>query len=133
MVPFSSTLCISNLVVGLILTGAEWEQGDPGPRLLQVAELLTAAASTSSSAGVAAMAASVVQGIMFTSVCRGFISADADLPEAHGTTEVQRCSIHSFLAHMLIAPNRKKNEMAFHQAGMPLHYAVPAERVLRHR
>ncbi|BDA40960.1 hypothetical protein COCOBI_01-6140 [Coccomyxa sp. Obi] len=71
-------------------------QGDPGPRLLQVAGLLTAAASTSSSAAVAAMAASVVHGIMFTSVCRGFISgqghsADADLPEARGTTEVIEC------------------------------------------
>lgn len=79
------------------------------------------------------MAASVVQGIMFTSVCRGFISADADLPEAHGTTEVQRCSILSFLAHILIAPNKEKNEVAFHQAGMPLRYAVPAEGVVRRR
>lgn len=50
------------------------------------------------------MATSVIQGIMFTSVCRGFISgqghsADADLPEARGTTEVQDAR-SSFLAYV---------------------------------
>ena len=68
-------------------------QGDPGPRLLKVTGLLTAAASIGRAAAVAAMAVSVIQGIMFTSVCRGFISGqshspDASPSDAHGTIEV---------------------------------------------
>lgn len=95
--------------------GAEWKQGDPGPRLLQVAGLLTAAASTSSAAAMAAMAASVVQSIMFTSVCRGFISgqghnADTDLPEACGTTEVH--FLDPFLTHALIALGHAKFQLS---------------------
>ena len=78
----------------LTMATLDWMQGDPGPRLLQVAGLLTAAARMSSSAAVAALAASVINGIMFTSVCRGFISGqghspDASPSDAHGTTEVQ--------------------------------------------
>lgn len=60
-------------------------QGDPAPRLLRVAGLLRDAAALGGDAAVAAMAASAVQGLMFTSVCRGFISG-----AAHGPAPPQR-------------------------------------------
>lgn len=81
-------------------------QGDPGPRLLHVAGLLTSAATLSSSPAVGAMAAAVVQSLMFTSVCRGFISgqghsADASPREGSGTTEVQLSLLPSSTANRL--------------------------------
>lgn len=56
------------------------KQGDPGPRLLRVAGLLRDAAACSGDAAVAAMAAAATHSLMFTSVCRGFVSTQGHSP-----------------------------------------------------
>jgi hypothetical protein len=73
-------------------------QGDPGPRLLQVATLLTAAARLSRDPSVAAMAAAVTQGLMFTSVCRGFISGQGHPLVEDASTPTGSAEVSSALA-----------------------------------
>ncbi|KAK9841839.1 hypothetical protein WJX81_006512 [Elliptochloris bilobata] len=71
-------------------------QGGPGPRLMRVAALLTAAAQLSGSAAAAAVAAQAIQGLTFTSVCRGFVTAGGEAPsgapsQRSNTVEVIEC------------------------------------------
>lgn len=50
---------------------------------MRVAALLTAAAQLNGSAAAAAVAAQAIQGLTFTSVCRGFLTAGTP---RHGAT-----------------------------------------------
>lgn len=66
-------------------------QGDPGPRLMRMAALLTEAAQLNGSATAAAVAARAIQGLTFSSVCRGFVTAGTPRPGAPQLSATLTC------------------------------------------
>lgn len=77
------------------LEGEDAAQGDPGPRLMRMAALLTEAAQLSGSAAAAAVAAQAIQGLTFTSVCRGFVTAGTPRPGAPACSKAEALRLYS--------------------------------------
>lgn len=62
---------------------------------MRMAALLTEAAQLSGSAAAAAVAAQAIQGLTFTSVCRGFVTAGTPRPGAPACSKVDALGLNS--------------------------------------